>query len=429
MAAPSGEFDLSELLAQLARSGLEACCARGLVFLYDHEGQHAVVRGPEERFAALVSAMLARAIHLARGGHVFCGAHVATGNDGNCHVVVQVALNAPIPEFPAEWAALGEMEGTHWSGPAANGLGGVQTLTARGADPGTQLAVLGFGDAGVVVRLEAQMPWVAPAGPWADARGARAWLVAPSTHRAYAETLARRLQRLGWHISHFAAPADAHAHLKQRPEEFAPPLLILGIVEHETCLADLERLAQDVPQGTTVLHARLPGGPQGDEAKVLSCALPLGLAELLALTRGVCERVPPPSGRTQPSPLSTSARRHVLLLMTNPVEQAVAIATLHTLGYEVAVADTPEEAVAHCERYAPHALLIDLPSDGRGIAALRGLSRRKLDGSLPDVRLVAASANPGLHEAALAAGADMALAKPLDPGALQRALGSTESRC
>ena len=61
MARTADEFDLSELLAQLARSGMEACCARGIVFLYDHEGLHANVCCAQERLSALIFAIMARA--------------------------------------------------------------------------------------------------------------------------------------------------------------------------------------------------------------------------------------------------------------------------------------------------------------------------------------------------------------------------------
>lgn len=425
MAVSPGDFDLSELLAQLARSGLEACCARGLVFLYDHEGLHALVRGSEERFAALVSAVLARAIHLARGGHVFCGAQVNAGQDGSCDIVVQIALSAPMPEFLREWSALGEMEGVPWTAPPVHGSAGVQMLSSRSVATAAQIEVLSFGDAGAVVRLETRMPWTASAGAWADARGARAWVIAPPARCAHGETLARRLQRLGWHTTQFASPGDALAHLHDRPREFSPPLLVLGLADEAAAVTELEQLAQRVPPGTAVLQACLPGGPRGNEMLLPACTLPLGLSDLLELTRGVAERAPLPSGRTQPSPLSMKARQHLLLALENPVEQALASAMLHAHGYEVALASTFEEAAAHCERFAPRALVIDLQPDGRGLAGLRALRQRQLEGSLPEIPLIAACTNAGLRDVALAAGAHAVVGKPFDATQLRHTIEST----
>ena len=356
---------------------------------------------------------------------MFCGAQVAAGQDGACDIVVQIALSAPMPEFLREWSALGEMEGVPWTAPPVHGAGGVQVLSSRSAAPAAQMTVLSFGEAGAVVRLETRMPWTASAGAWADARGARAWVVAPPARCAHGETLARRLERLGWHTTQFASPGDALAHLHDRPRESAPPLLVLGLADDAAALAELEQLAQQVPPGTAVLHACLPGGPRGNDLVLPACALPLGLSDLLELTRGVAERAPLPSGRTRPVPLSMQARQHLLLALENPVEQALASAMLHAHGYEVALASTLEEATAHCERFAPRAVLIDLQPDGRGLAGLRALRQRQLDGSLPETLLVAACTNKGLRDAALAAGAHAVVGKPFDAVQLRHTIEST----
>lgn len=429
MARPADVFDLSELLAQLARSGLEACCARGLAFLFDHEGLHAMVRGPQERLAALVSATMARAIHLTRGGHVFFGADVHAGQVGECHLVLQWALSEPRLEFLHEWSALGDMEGVPWERPTAGGAGGAQLSIANCPRTGAQLTVLSFGASGAVVRLEVDLPWVGPAGAWADARGARAWLIADAQAAARSEVLARRLQRLGWHTVGYASPAQALADLQQRPPQFAPPALVVNMVEDDASLRSLDDLAHGLPPPAVVLHASVPGAAPAGSAAVTSCTLPLGLGELLALTEGAAGMTQAPSGKTVPTPLSLSQRRRVLLVIANPVEQALATAMLHTLGYEVAVSDTPEEAMAHCERSAPTVLMVDVSASGAGLAMVREVRRRQQDGRLPAFGVVAATPHPALRDAALAAGAGAVVSKPLDRTDLGSKLASTESRC
>lgn len=428
MARTADEFDLSELLAQLARSGMEACCTQGIVFLYDHEGLHANVRGAQERLSALVFAIMARAIHLARGGHVFFGAEVLAGRVGECHLVLQWALSTPRSEFPREWAVLGDTEGVPWNQPVTVGAGGVQLMTSKCPHTAAQLTVLSFAESGAVVRLEVDLPWLGPAGAWADARGARAWLLASAAGAAQSEVLARRLQRLGWHTAGFEGPAQALAHLRERPREFAPPSLIVRIADDDVSLRELEELARHAPPDCVVLNAGRPGTKRPADRAVTVCAWPLGLGELLELTAGVAGLARPPSGKTVPTPLSLSQRRHVLLLMPNPVEQALATALLHTLGYEVAVADSAEEALAHCERYAPCALLVDVSAGAAGVAVVSELVGRQQDGRVAAFGVLAVAAHPALRDAALAAGADAAVSKPWDAAELRSKLASTESR-
>lgn len=103
----------------------------------------------------------------------------------------------------------------------------------------------------------------------------------------------------------------------------------------------------------------------------------------------------------------------VLLAEDNPVNVAVALAMLQTLGCEVRSVVSGAQALDALAQQAFDVVLMDreMPEMG-GEAATRQIRERELAGSHLPVIAVTASTQPGDRELCLAAGMDDFLAKP-----------------
>jgi hypothetical protein len=127
---------------------------------------------------------------------------------------------------------------------------------------------------------------VADAGESVDARQARAWVI--HDDEVACESLARRLQRLGWATSKFDGPSAAARRLRAMPNANARPALVVVAECATVSPGAVQCLRPYLPAWTAAIYAVLPGSPTlarpdlvpGFDVRVL----PLSPVELQAVT-------------------------------------------------------------------------------------------------------------------------------------------------
>jgi CheY-like chemotaxis protein/HPt (histidine-containing phosphotransfer) domain-containing protein len=124
-------------------------------------------------------------------------------------------------------------------------------------------------------------------------------------------------------------------------------------------------------------------------------------------------------------PKSSTARLRLLLVEDDPVNQQVAAGFLELEGHEVTVAQTGEEAITIARQQKFDAILMDMRlPDMTGLAATKAI---RADQSIPVVALTA-NIMPEDTKRYLGAGIVAVVAKPIDPGKLNSALGRIAQR-
>jgi signal transduction histidine kinase/CheY-like chemotaxis protein len=120
---------------------------------------------------------------------------------------------------------------------------------------------------------------------------------------------------------------------------------------------------------------------------------------------------------------SIRTMRPVLVADDNEINRFVAVEHLRALGYAADTVENGQQAVeaVSSRRYA--AVLMDCQMPGLdGYGAAREIRRRETGQTRVPIIAVTAHALPGERETVLAAGMDDYIAKPVTPGALERAL-------
>lgn len=177
----------------------------------------------------------------------------------------------------------------------------------------------------------------------------------------------------------------------------------------------------DVPTGTlrtweerygVVVPERSPGGhrlysrDQIEQLRFLTSSISEGMQPGEA-HRLLAERIA--AGQPLTRPLPQGARLGILLAERDPNAAKLAEYFLRTEGYETMVAFGIDEATSAFEREKPELVIVDLlMSDGDGLAFCRKLKEQG------QARILAVS-SLSTRDAALDAGADAFLQKPLDP--------------
>lgn len=166
-----------------------------------------------------------------------------------------------------------------------------------------------------------------------------------------------------------------------------------------------ERYGLVVPERSAGGH-RLYSRDQIEQLRFLTSNISEGMQPGEA-HRLLAERIA--AGQPLTQPLPEAPRLGILLAERDRHAAKLAEYFLRTEGYETMVALSAEEATSTFEREKPQLVIVDLLiSDGDGLAFCR---RLKKEGQ---ARILAVS-SLSTREAALAAGADAFLQKPLDP--------------
>lgn len=110
----------------------------------------------------------------------------------------------------------------------------------------------------------------------------------------------------------------------------------------------------------------------------------------------------------------TSRAATVLVVEDNPLNLELASELLRLSGYRVVQARTAEEGIQLARAERPNLILLDVRLPGMdGLAAVRALKRDAETRHIPTIAMTA-QAMKGDEEAALAAGFDAYVTKPID---------------
>jgi CheY-like chemotaxis protein len=411
------EFDISELVTQVARTALREARVRGLLSLYDYEGPPLTVRGPRRALAELLDHAVLHSISLARTGHVFLRARVGAEADGRCSIDIQIAGAGIDATDAGDMPALQNFTGVSWSSVPADGGEDVIAF-GRSEIAQASLSVQAVVNEGALVRLTTQLEICALEDDLAsaDARGARVWLIADPPF-AY-EALIRRLQRLGWTTTLYRSVSDAVQAMLPLGAGSSAPALVMASQFGGVLLGDLATLMRSLPPTTRAVYTtpelqhQLPPDVAG---RTVLLAPPFSPRELAQLTIETLQYMhPAPSGDTKPVPLSLQARKHVLVVDDNPVNQILAREMVQLLGFEADVVADGAEAIEYCRRHAPHAVLMDLQMPVMdGMEATRRLRALQQEGVLPRFAIIATTASAVTCDECVRAGMDGYVAKPL----------------
>lgn len=429
-------FEFADLCTVAARHVLRVAARRQLAFSFDHRGPLPLVVGDPVAMRRSLHRLFCGAIEVIDSGFVALDAETRITRSGRCEVRVEAAGRGTMATPEGVSAVLARLQLAQEGQVASMQASAAQPRLRRvkGSCPITGVPI-GFEcvpSVGFVFSAQWSWPMAQPAhaeGVPAMARPARAWLI--DSDRFAAESLAQRLQRLGWETVGFASCADAVRRLHGLKEELARPSL-LRVSESPArppgTLA-LQTLRDLLPVGTRCLYCVAPGsmsliaqaGLAGFEARVQ----PFSPKELQDLA--VCPVLPDGPRRSAASPAPSPAGHRPLVLVADDseIDRAIAATMVRSLGFDAITASDGMEALEHCERMRPDIVLTDLemPVLG-GIEATRRLREMQRAGLIVPCSVVGATADDSERARAscLAAGMDACLAKPLLRSALHAEL-------
>jgi CheY-like chemotaxis protein len=272
---------------------------------------------------------------------------------------------------------------------------------------------------GIDIRAHARL---LDGGPAPHAEGARAWLIS-DTHGEH-QSLARRLQRLGWSITLFRTIEQAHSQLRTMSAGMTRPSLVIASESQMVTVDGMRALRAELPQHTQLILASPKPRPLGDEG--IECRpWPFSPRELEDMTRQAETAAAAFSDETAPAPLGMQHRPHALVVDDNAVNLLVAAGLLQVAGFEVRTAAGGEEAIARCREHPPQVVLMDVHMPGMdGLQTTRRLRALQQAGVLPEFCIVAATADAKEigHPACVEAGMDGYISKPLTLSAMEREL-------
>jgi len=260
------------------------------------------------------------------------------------------------------------------------------------------------------------------------ARQARAWII--DTDEVAAQSLARRLQRLGWATTRFDSAMAASRRLAASNGD-ARPALIVAVECGGVSPGSVQSMREHLPAWALCVYAANIGSPTlaleegvpGFEVRVF----PLSPMELEAITTILSPDAEMGTGATRPVPMTLGARP--LALVASPCDMACFTAAMafEALGYEPqCVTPRDERFIDMVRSLAPLAVLVDL-SDGMDrdalqvVRSLRALER--LGDCAPCVLLASTDEwTEQQSQDAMQAGFDALLPKPITPRTLDAEL-------
>jgi CheY-like chemotaxis protein len=237
------------------------------------------------------------------------------------------------------------------------------------------------------------------------------------------QSLARRLQRLGWATSVFSSPEQALSQLQGMPAVLGRPSLVIAAQSPLVTVDAVQALRAELPRyaQTVVATAGVAAPITVDGVDYRSW--PFSPRELEEMTQRMLDTTASFARETMPSAFDPEHRPKVLIVDDNAVNLLVAAGLMQVAGFDVRTAESGEEAIARCHEEAPDLVLMDVHMPGMdGLQATRYLRAFQQSGALPPFLIVAATADAidiG-QPACLEAGMDGYLSKPLTLQAIQR---------
>ncbi len=417
-------FDVAEVLAAAMRSTAPLLGQRPVRTRFDVDGEPLWLRGDANRLRQIAVNLLGNAAKFTERGRIDLHARLQPVGEDRVELLLTVSDTGPGME--AEVAAhvfeafyqgdnsLSRRYGGTGLGLAiaqglARAMGGELSLSTRLGEGSSFSLRAVFDRAGLQPEADEQTPL--PAGT--------AWLlVADPEDAAWVQ---RRLQRLGW--SCLVAPdMDALEALAARGPQ--PDLLLstpgLALPPGPQS-SRLRRSLPDVPV-TLMIRADWSDAEREHEAQAQSMA-----TILTPLTPAVLRRLLRESRSRQSGarPGRTLSGISVLLVEDNPVNQVIGQRLLEHLGVGVRSAHDGAQAVAACLATAPDLVIMDVRMPVMdGLEATRRLRGLQREGRLPRFPVLGLSAHAldTDRQAALDAGMDDYVTKPIDTERLRQAL-------
>jgi signal transduction histidine kinase/CheY-like chemotaxis protein len=420
LTAAEEPFDLCEALAESMRAIMPAVRAQGLGLIYDHVGTVSRVIGDCQRVQQIVTNLLSNAVKYTEQGHIElvtqmreagadrCVARITVRDTGG-GMSAEVAARVFDPFVQGDESLARRHGGTGLGLSIARGLaqsiGGSLTLdTAPGRGSSFTLEI----------PLQVQ-PGAQPATGLPPPGSA--WLL--HTRALPAQTMQRRLERVGWHCDVVGGMPELMARAGAAGAEPDLVLLSESALEPDT---DLARLRSLLPHTNIVLLAR----PDWNEPEIESAArmaqmplifmpvTPAALLDLLCMHGPQMDRIV--SGFSALTPLEDTPESDVLVVEDNMVNQVIVCEMIDALGLRTRLAEDGGTAVEACRERAPALVLMDLQMPGvDGLEATRQLRQLQQRGTMPHFPIIAltAHATPQDRDSCMAAGMVGYLTKPV----------------
>jgi PAS domain S-box-containing protein len=421
------EFDLGELMAVTARAALPQAHERGLALHFDCQGSALRVIGDPVRVRQIATNLLSNALKFTVAGEVRFIVSAAGTPASPRGVRIEVSdtgmgMDEPTLErvfHPFEQA---DPSVSRTVGGTGLGLSIVRSLCELMGGSVHARSVPGRGST-----FEVSLPLRCAAleGPDAGeeprAGGAWAWVVGG----APGDPLGDRLARLGWQVQTLRSLDEALV----RSDGMTLPRLVAVSEREPPPQSALLALRERLPPSCDIVVLVPPHGndnhgllePERGQALGLKVYIaPLSPADLRQLTlshRSPVAAPPAHGGAGMALPLAQWQGARFLVVEDNEVNQMLAQEMLRLLGFEVDVVPGGQEALEHCARAAPDAVLMDVQMPGLdGLETTRRLRRAQVAGELPVFPIIAATAHASEADrrACMLAGMDGYIAKPLD---------------
>jgi CheY-like chemotaxis protein len=417
-------FDLCDTLAESMRAIMPAVRTKGLGLIYDHIGAISRVVGDRQRVQQVVTNLLSNAVKYTEQGHIEVVTHMHAVAPDRC--VARIVVRDTGGGMSAEVAARvfqPFVQGDDSLARRHGGTGlGLSIALGLAQSIGGSLSLDTSPGRGSTFTLE--LPLGVQAGDQ-PATGlpppGSAWLV--HTRALPAQSLQRRLQRLGW-ACEIVAGVTGLIECARAPGA-APDLVLLSesAIDADTDLALLRSL---LPDTNIVLLARPDWNEPALESEARMAQMPLAfmpltpasLLDLLCMSGPQSDRIV--SGFSTlaglPAPVDGGAESDVLVVEDNMVNQVIVCEMIDALGLRTRLAEDGGTAVEACRQRAPALVLMDLQLPGvDGLEATRQLRILQQRGVLPTFPIIAltAHATPQDRDSCLAAGMVGYLTKPV----------------
>lgn len=412
--------ELSELFTDAVRRVAPLAQEKKLACSFDWRGPGPVARCDAAAMQSSLHRLLCAALDLVEVGFLVFYAETRLLRPRKCQLIVKAAGTGLLAS-EARIAAVLERLALAEDGPPV--LAGRPRLhRAQGVCPSTGASVqfASLPSEGALFSIEWLLPVDIVHEPAAglDANQARAWVI--HDDEVAAQSLVRRLQRLGWATTVFDAPAPAARRLRALGPSNARPSLLIAMECATVSPSSVQALWPDLRAGTQAVYAALAGSStlgRDDAVPGFSVSVhPFSPSDLRAMTQHLSPARPDASGQSEPAPLSFDDRPTLLIVGDNEVARVATAGLAVSLGYEVSTAADGMEAIEQCRRLHPAVVLMDLELPRMdGIRTARWLRELERAGSIAPCRIIASTADSdaATELACKSAGMDGHLAKPL----------------
>jgi hypothetical protein len=249
-------FDAAELVTEAVRRIAPSARERGLSLAFDVGGPDATVAFDVRAMRSSTHRLLRAATQLIDSGCVDCSAELSVQAPGKCVLSLKVAGFGVLASDARVAEVLRQLE-LRYDGPADARL-----RRARGHGPttGAPIEYSSHPCRGIVLGSAWTLrgECVADAGAPADAAHAPAWIVHDDVLAA--QSLQRRLERLGWCVCVFDAPVCAVRRWQALPPA-RRPAAVIALEGSSVSPTSVQPLAALLGGTTRAVYGVLPGSP------------------------------------------------------------------------------------------------------------------------------------------------------------------------